>query len=352
MAPPNRVARRSPRRALRPIDHVSTDEPRTTEASATGNSIGSAESSESPDDESAAPPLQTETGWQKKLEQIANKVTSVEPVRTTLAVMDTAGQAGAGLFAAALAFSTLFAVFPLFLLLGGILGWLIQDPAQREALLLQLVSYFPPIEDLLSNALQTIVNQREALTIIGLVGLVWGASNYYAALDEVLRRIFSGPPRDFIAQRLRGIVTVVVLIGLMVGTLVLTSVTNFVTGVTGQDELVRLVAPVVVLVVFVAVVLAIFLLVPTAPPSFRAAAIPAVAAGVGIGLLTSLFGVLAPWLIGGLLAFGVIATVFAALIWLNLSYQILLFGAAWARLRRDAEIRHGKAAAAATPYAD
>ena len=196
------------------------------------------------------------------------------------------------------------------------------------------------------------MNQREALTIIGLVGLVWGASIYYAALDEVLRRIFSGPPRDFIAQRLRGIVTVVVLIGLMVGTLVLTSVTNFVTGVTGQDDLVRLATPLVVLVVFVAVVLAIFLLVPTAPPSLRAAAIPAVLAGVGIGLLTSLFGVLAPWLIGGLLAFGVIATVFAALIWLNLSYQILLYGAAWARLRRDAEIRHGKAAAAATPYAD
>jgi uncharacterized BrkB/YihY/UPF0761 family membrane protein len=33
----------------------------------------------------------------------------------------------------------------------------------------------------------------------------------------------------------------------------------------------------------------------------------------------------------------VIATVFGALVWLNLSYQVLLFGAAWARVRRDRE---------------
>jgi membrane protein len=332
---------------------VSTNKPQATEASATPAAASSGDSLETQaTDETPAAPTQTETGWRKSLEELANRVTSIVPVRVTLAVMDTAGQAGAGLFSAALAFTTLFAVFPLMLLFGGILGWLIQDPAQREALLLQLVSYFPPIEDLLAHSLNSIVNSREALTIIGLVGLAWGASGYYAALDEVMRRIFSGPPRDFIAQRIRGVITVMVLIGLMVGALLLTSIASFVTSVTGQDEIVRILTPLGALVVLVAVVLGIFLLVPTAPPSVRAALPPAVLAGLGIGLLTNLFGLLAPWLIGGLLAFGLIATVFAALIWLNLSYQILLYGAAWARLRRDAEIRHGKAAAAATPYAD
>ena len=38
-------------------------------------------------------------------------------------------------------------------------------------------------------------------------------------------------------------------------------------------------------------------------------------------------------------------------IWLSFSYQILLYGAAWARLRRDSEVRRGKAAAAGTPFA-
>ena len=93
----------------------------------------------------------------------------------------------------------------------------------------------------------------------------------------------------------------------------------------------------VVLGVFVAATLAIYKLVPTAPASMRASLPPALLAGVGIGLLTNLFGVLAPLLVGGLAGLGVIATAFAVLIWLNFSFQILLYGAAWARLRRDLE---------------
>ena len=84
---------------------------------------------------------------------------------------------------------------------------------------------------------------------------------------------------------------------------------------------------------------------PTAPPSLRAAFWPSVLTGIGIGLLTNLFSLLAPLLIGGIAGFGVIATIFGALVWLNLSYQILLWGAAWARVRRDRERNLGTNAA-------
>ena len=299
------------------------------------------------------PPVQSKSALERAFDRAFERVMSIGIVRFGMSVMDTAGQAGAPLFSAALAFTTLFALFPLLLLMGGILGWLIEDAAQREALLAQLVSFFPPIEELLSDSLDTIVNQRGTLTVIGLVGLVWGASSYYAALDEVLRRLFTGGAvRDFVVQRIRGIITVVVLIALMMATLVLSSVLAFVSGVTGKDDFLRILSPLGALAALVAVVLAIYLVVPAAPPSWRAALPPAVAAGIGIGALTNLFGLLAPWLIGGFLAFGVIASVFAALVWLNLSYQILLFGAAWARLRRDAEVRRGDAILGATPYAD
>ena len=43
------------------------------------------------------------------------------------------------------------------------------------------------------------------------------------------------------------------------------------------------------------------------------------------------------WLLLLAPAFGVIATAFGVLIWLNFSYQMLLYCAAWARLRRDLE---------------
>ena len=101
---------------------------------------------------------------------------------------------------------------------------------------------------------------------------------------------------------------------------------SIVTGITGQDQLLRILTPIGGLIVLILVVLAIYLLIPAAPPSWRAALPAAILAGLGIGLLTQLFGLLTPWLVGGLLAFGVIATVFAALIWLNLSYQMLCMG--------------------------
>jgi membrane protein len=299
------------------------------------------------------PPTQSVTGWRKTVDEVVDRVTSNVVVHTAMRVMDTANQAGAPLFAAALAFTTLFAVVPLFLLAAGVLGWLIEDAIQRSNLLDQLVSYFPPLADAMSTSLESVVEQRGTLSIVGVLGLLWGASAYYAALDEVMRRIFSAQhTRGFIEQRLRGVITVFVLLGLMLGTIGLSSLFAILGGQLGVGAVVPILIPVVALTTVVIVVFAAYVLVPAAPPSWRAALPPAIVAGLGIGILTNVFSLLTPWLIGGLLALGVIATVFGALIWLSLSYQILLYGAAWARIRRDAEERLGIEASAATPYAD
>lgn len=288
--------------------------------------------------------------WRRTLDKVIERVLANKVVKATMRTMDTANAAGAGLFAPALAFTTLFAVVPLFLLLAGFLGWMVEDPLQRSALLDQLVSYFPPLADAMSTSLDNVVQQRGALSLVGLVGLVWGASSYYGALDEVMRRIFGADhARGPVEQRVRGVITVAVLAALMLGTIALSSVFSLFPEPIGT--ILRVAIPLLAFVILIVVVLAVYLLVPSKAPSWRAALPPSVAAGAGIGLLTMLFSALTPWLIGGLLAFGVIATVFGALIWLSFSYQILLFGAAWARVRRDHEIRRGEQKAAATPYA-
>ena len=252
--------------------------------------------------------------------------------------MDIAGRAGVGLFAAALAYSTMFAIIPLVFLLAGVLGWLVEDPAQQQELLAKLIGLFPPLEDFFSSSINGLVSARGALSIIGIVGLLWGASGFYAGLDEVMRRIFvGGGIRGQFDRRARGIITIIVLILLLIGTVLVSSVWALINVYVSDFAIWGYLVPIIALAVFVVVVLTVYLLVPTAPPSFRAALLPALVAGLGIGLLTNLFGILAPWLIGGLSAFGVIATAFGVLIWLNLSYQMLLYGAAWARLRRDIE---------------
>ena len=69
---------------------------------------------------------------------------------------------------------------------------------------------------------------------------------------------------------------------------------------------------------------------PAGRRSFRLSA-----AGAVIGLLTTLFSVVAPHLVSSYLTLGIVGSVFIALVWFNLVFQILLYGAAFARLRRD-----------------
>jgi uncharacterized BrkB/YihY/UPF0761 family membrane protein len=61
--------------------------------------------------------------------------------------------------------------------------------------------------------------------------------------------------------------------------------------------------------------------------------------GLVIGAFTSLFGWVAPLLVRQWVALGIVGSVFIALVWLNLVFQALIYGAAWARLHRDHDRR-------------
>jgi len=274
--------------------------------------------------------------WRRALEALISRVTGNRFVMAVLALVNTANEAGVTLFAAALAFSTMFALVPLVLLLSGVLGWLVDDPAQRSALLAQLVGILPPFAEVFEASLESVVRQRGALSLVGLIGLVWGASNFYGSLDEVMRRLFpGGGVRNELSRRVRGMATIFILVTLIVGTISLSGIWALLDELVGGLAVWRYVGPGIALAIMVVVVFAVYRLVPTLPPGWREALLPAVVAGIAIGLLTNLFSLLAPLLIGGLSGFGVIATLFGALVWLNFSYQIMLYGAVWARLRRD-----------------
>jgi uncharacterized BrkB/YihY/UPF0761 family membrane protein len=261
-------------------------------------------------------------------------------VRQVMDVLAIADEVGAPLFSGALAFNAMFAILPGLMLLSGILGFAISDELTREQLLADLIAKIPPLAPVFEDSLAGVVQQRGSLTIIGLLGLIWGASNFYNAIDDVMRRMFPGSAvRDIVEKRLRGILTVLILIVLFTGTVLMggtwTAIITSVDGLPGAALLVTLGGPIVFSALCVLSVWLTFRLVPTAPPTWREAWLPVVATGAAIGLLTSLFSVLAPLLVGGLAAFGVLAAVFGAFVWLNLSFQFLLWGAAWARYRRD-----------------
>jgi uncharacterized BrkB/YihY/UPF0761 family membrane protein len=92
-------------------------------------------------------------------------------------------------------------------------------------------------------------------------------------------------------------------------------------------------SPPVVIGVGIVVVLLAYRVVPPQPPSWRAAVLPAVVVGTAVVILSQVFLYLAPRVVGAAAIVGSLATAFIALAWLSLTFQILLLGAAWVRVR-------------------
>ena len=143
-----------------------------------------------------------------------------------------------------------------------------------------------------------------------------------------------------VEQRIRGVIGVLLIVGMGLGAVLISSVAGIVVSLVDVPgiDLFRLLSLAITGALAILVCEVVYVVVPRNGPSWRAASLPALAVGAGIGLLTSLFGLIAPFLIRGFAALGLIASVFAALVWLNLLFQILLYGAAWARIRRDREV--------------
>lgn len=262
-------------------------------------------------------------------------------IQAALAVMADYNAAGGGLLAAGLAFNALFAIIPGILAVVAFLGLLIDDPVSRARTVQLLIDQFPPLQQVAQTIVDTLAQGSRVGSIIGIVGIVWGASGFYGALEGALALLFPGSgSRGLIQQRVRGVIGVLALVGMVFAVIVVNTVIGTLSTlvvVPGFDVF-RLASPLFACLAGIGVCLLVFVVVPVRGPSVRTARGPAVVAGIGIGLLTALFGLVAPLLVHGFAALGVIASVFAALVWLNLLFQVLLYGAAWACIRRDREI--------------
>ncbi|HWP63965.1 MAG TPA: YihY/virulence factor BrkB family protein [Candidatus Binatia bacterium] len=272
------------------------------------------------------------------------------PIALGLSVAAAYDRAGGGLLAAGLAYEALFALVPAFVLVVGIVG-LVVDPEAAAGVAAAVGVVAPPLESLAAAALEQVRQGALAFSVVGLVGLAWGASRLYRALDDAVGRIFhAAPRRGPVARAVRGLVVVGVEVALVVGLAALTGlaavVETVVPGSAGSSafEPVLILLPsalsVLVLVVLAA---AVYRWVPNRPVAWRALLPPALAAGSAIALFSHVFAFLAPRLLGVGVLFGSIVTVLAALVWLGIASQILLLGAAWTRWRVVGESGEGGA---------
>ncbi|HEY4608989.1 MAG TPA: MFS transporter [Ilumatobacteraceae bacterium] len=89
----------------------------------------------------------------------------------------------------------------------------------------------------------------------------------------------------------------------------------------------------VISVMFVGVTLLVYRFVPAEPVDRRAFLVPGVLVGLGIGLFTQIFSFLSPLLTHVAAIYGTFVAAFAVLAWMSISFNLLLLGAAWTRVR-------------------
>ena len=261
-------------------------------------------------------------------------------VARVMAVLDTYGRAAGGLLANGLAFSTLFAAIPTTLLVLGLAGWFANNTEIRNTVSEALINAFPPLEDLIEAALDAISQGAAAASILGVIGLIWTVSQLYGALDVAFARIFADiPERDIVRRTTRGFLVVgllaVFIMGFVIAATLATAiqsqevvdlpVVSALAGMVGSTPFLMAVAIVAVVIVYRTL--------PPRAPSWWATIVPAVVVGIAIVVLTQVFTFLVPRLVGVAALAGSLASAFIALAWLSFSYQILLYGAAWVRVR-------------------
>jgi membrane protein len=275
--------------------------------------------------------------------KILAKVLDQPQVAKVMRVLDIYGHAAGGLLANGLAFSALFASIPAALLVLGVGGFIAANNAEAQArLVTALVEAFPPLADLINGAV-TAVRQGAALTsIIGFFGVIWTVSQFYGAIDVAFARIFAETPeRDMVRRTARGFL-VVVLIGIaIVGFVVLVSAATYLDAVlptqipvaTATVSVLRSVAFLIFLAF--AVILAAYRFLPPRTPRWRSALIPAIVVSIAVVILTQIFTLLVPRLVGVAALAGSLASAFIALAWLSFTFQAILYGAAWVRVRDE-----------------
>jgi len=282
------------------------------------------------------------------------------PVEGLLHVMRAYDRGGGGMLAGALAYYAFFTLVPTLLLFVSLLGVLIEDATLRAELISGVVDQIAPISDLASFVIDGLADSGRTGSIVGLLGLLWGASGFYGALQGAMQRMFPGPGgRDFLRTRLRGAITVVVVLGVLILAIGVIFILPFLTEwigarcrdlavlrdldlgeICGVDlqQISGAIGIVGAMGVAFLMALGVYVAIPIDGPSVREAFVPAIAVGIIIGGFTGLFGWIAPLLVRNWLTLGIVGNVFIALIWLNLTFQALIYGAAFARLRRD----HGR----------
>src|ERR1039458_3165272 len=129
-------------------------------------------------------------------------------------VLSAYGSTNTGSHASGLAFNAVMAMFPMILGALAIIGWVVSSAgiqSQAQTAILRALPGTSGIE--LSKVVTGDLHHYAGLLgIVGILGLLWGVTNFFGSLEFCLSRIFEFPQRSFLRQRAMGAVMMFVLV--------------------------------------------------------------------------------------------------------------------------------------------
>jgi membrane protein len=253
------------------------------------------------------------------------------------------GAAGGGLLAGGLAYAALFAIVPAVVLLAGVAGFVYADPEARAEAVAVLAGVLPPLRELVDDVLTEVARDAAPVSIIGAVALVWGTSRFVVAFEDAIGRVVGGEGggRGIVSRNLAALVAVVLMVAAIPASAALSGVAEFleqgqaIGALQAAGAALSLALQALPIVATIVATILVYRIVPRPAPLWRSTILPGAVIGVVLTMVARLFAFLAPRLIGTAALIGTLATVFAALAWLAVSFQAILVGAAWVRDREE-----------------
>jgi membrane protein len=233
--------------------------------------------------------------------------------------------------AASIAFFTVFAIFPLLLVLVAISSRFLTSEAIQEQII-RLVNLTVPVSpELVIANLEEVLEERGTVGILGLIGLAWSASGMLTSLMNNINRAWpAARPRTFLQNRLIALGMIAIL-----GTLLaVSSITNTILNVLytldvpfiPDEPFWALISGLLPFAVSMLGFLALYRWVPNTRVTWTAAGWAAVAAALAWEVTTNGFS----WYLRSgfaqfKLVYGSVGTIVAIMLWIYLNSLILIF---------------------------
>lgn len=250
------------------------------------------------------------------------------PAAFAVAVWRKWGDDRAGRLGAVVAYYGFFSVFPAMLALITVLGFVLQGRDDlRQDIQDGVIGQLPVIGDYIGTASGSPLTGNTAALLIGLGTALWAGMGAMQAAQDAMNTVWTIPRHEqpsFLHKRIRSLIMLVVIGGLLIGG---GALTQFVTQVS-VDLLARLLLLVLTLASNVVVFLIAYQVLIAERQTWRSLLPGAVTAGMGYSALQIVGQLYVNHILKGAQdVYGTFATVIGLLSWLHLMAQITLLGA-------------------------